>query len=687
MSALQSAQNSFAPWDAAGDAPPVTGSTQNQRVGKCDLGEYELLEPLCNVRNGRIFKARDRAGRIVAIKTLGAAQSRDQRQLIRFYQEAKFAMSLDHPNLIQIHEVGEDGGVHFIVMEYVPGETLAACLDRNGKFSEEYAVRIITAVADALAAIHDCGLVHRNVHPGNVLLTRDGDVKLLDFGLAKSLGDGLQLTTSGEGLGCPCFVAPEQFRDAKNCDVAADIYGLGATLYAMVTGALPFGGGSLVEKLKKKVHGQYVPPETYHPGLNPVIVHVIRWAMAGDASARPKNVRTFIDSVNTQHRTIGNLELLGQISHGLTGPVFRARSADGETVAVKALCADAAANQATLARFYQEAKLALQIDHPNVVRTLEVGESDGQHYIVMEYVDGDNLAWHVKKRGCLPEAEALQLIIDVARALEAVHNQGHIHRNVNPCNILVDCRGSAKLSDLGFAKSFERDYGLTCPGKGLGTPQYMAPEQFRDARTIDARADVYALGATLYATVTGRLPFHRESLVEQFKAKNNNDFVPPERHNPAISLQTASLIKRALDASPSNRPQTAAAFRSLAETALDRLRMESSSEVRPQTQPQEPRWEVIYFSQEGQLTGRRGTSAEIGRKIRRGRIGLDARVRRDGDEKYRPVAAVAEFRPYLADRQEFPVGKLTYVCRNHSRARAGLATAVAVLACLRSFFS
>src|SRR5262249_35113157 len=143
--------------------------------------------------------------------------------------------------------------------------------------------------------------------------------------------------------------------------------------------------------------------------------------------------------------------------------------------------------------------------------------------LVMEFVNGESLGDRVERAGPLPEAEGIKFITQVALGLQKAHAQGLIHRDVKPDNILIDQNGQAKLTDLGLVKGTEADLNLTRTGRGLGTPHFMAPEQFRNAKHADVRCDVYSLGATLYQLVTGTIPFDGCGPVDCWVKKLNND--------------------------------------------------------------------------------------------------------------------------------------------------------------------
>src|SRR5262245_49207260 len=214
------------------------------------LGPYRLAEPIGRGGMGVVYKAVDtRLGRAVAIKLLppraeGDAASSDERAA-RFRKEAQAVSALNHPHIVTLHDVGRDGDVDYIVMEYVPGRTVAA-LVAEGPLSASRALTIARQVADALAAAHRSGVVHRDVKPQNVIVGDDGRVRGLNFGLARIADthahDALTvagLTQPGVQPGTPAYMAPEQL-DGRTADARSDVYSTGVLLYEMLAGARPF---------------------------------------------------------------------------------------------------------------------------------------------------------------------------------------------------------------------------------------------------------------------------------------------------------------------------------------------------------------------------------------------------------------------------------------------------------------
>jgi serine/threonine protein kinase len=247
-------------------------------------------------------------------------------------------------------------------------------------------------------------------------------------------------------------------------------------------------------------------------------------------------------------------EILDKIADGSMAAVYKGRHReDGTLVAIKVPNKAVEQNATLRGRFQQEFRVGKSLSHPNIVRTLDFGKEGATFYLVMEFIDGSDLWQRIEQLGPLPEKAAVDIIVQVARGLHAAHKHGIIHRDVKPGNILLDTNGTAKLGDLGLIKDLEMQAGLTCTGKGLGTPNFSAPEQFSDARHVDARCDVYGLAATLFMALTGELPFSGRSLAAILRLKLKNELRPPRQLVPSLSEKVNWAIRRALQADPGRR--------------------------------------------------------------------------------------------------------------------------------------
>jgi serine/threonine-protein kinase len=252
-------------------------------------GRYRLVRHLARGGMAEVFVGRDELlGRTVAVKVLFPQLSHDQSFVERFRREARSAAMLNHPNIVSVFDFGEDGGSHFIVMEYVDGPTLRDVIRREGPMDPSEAARIASAVAAALSAAHGRGIVHRDVKPANVLLG-DGVVKVADFGIARAARAHQGLTQPGMVLGTVRYLSPEQARGAT-VDHRSDIYSLGTVLYEMLAGEPPFPGDDPVVVAVRQRGGEAPPPpSTRNRRVPPALDAVVAKAMSVDPARRHRS--------------------------------------------------------------------------------------------------------------------------------------------------------------------------------------------------------------------------------------------------------------------------------------------------------------------------------------------------------------------------------------------------------------
>jgi eukaryotic-like serine/threonine-protein kinase len=257
------------------------------RGHELELGGYVLLEKLGDGGMGRVYKALNRKlGRVVALKVLQREHLQSGEAARRFRREILATAQLDHPNVVRAHDAEEFGGSLCLVMEYVEGTDLGKLVKRQGPLPVASACSYARQAALALQHAHEKGVVHRDVKPSNLLLTADGkEVKVLDLGLAllrRDSGSGtcMNLTVAGHLLGTADFLPPEQGTDARTVDGRADLYSLGCTLYYLLTGRVPFPGGSFVEKAIHHRLDEPTPLERLRPDVPPDVVAVVRKLMA-----------------------------------------------------------------------------------------------------------------------------------------------------------------------------------------------------------------------------------------------------------------------------------------------------------------------------------------------------------------------------------------------------------------------
>jgi serine/threonine-protein kinase len=274
----------------------VVTSSQLDRVRKVleeshgaqEIPGYRFIEKLGSGAMAHVFKAKQLSlDRLVAIKVLPRRLSESAEYVERFYREGKAAAKLNHPNIVQAIDVGEAGGFHYFVMEYVEGHTLHDELVTHKIFSEKEALRVIIQVARSLEHAHRQGLIHRDVKPKNIMITKDGTVKLADMGLARVADDpSIAQKEAGRAFGTPYYISPEQIRGEVDVDFRADIYSLGATLYHLVTGRVPFDGPSPQAVMMKHLKEPLVPPDHINTTLSAGLGEVVEVMMAKDRDQR-----------------------------------------------------------------------------------------------------------------------------------------------------------------------------------------------------------------------------------------------------------------------------------------------------------------------------------------------------------------------------------------------------------------
>lgn len=258
---------------------------------------------------------------------------------------------------------------------------------------------------------------------------------------------------------------------------------------------------------------------------------------------------------------LGDFVLVEEIGRGGMGIVYRARQKSlGREVALKLILQGAQASPSEKARFQAEVAAAARLEHPNIVPIYEVGESDGWQYFGMQLISGQTLAKRIAL-GPVPEGEAIQLVLTIARAIAYAHSRGVIHRDLKPANILLDEAGTPHVTDFGLAKHVTPGASLTQTGTILGTPSYMAPEQAAGGRgRVGPLSDVYSLGAILYSLLTGRAPFQGTSPVDTVLMVLEQDPLPPRLLNRHVNRDLEMITLKCLQKPADLRYPSAAAL-------------------------------------------------------------------------------------------------------------------------------
>ncbi|MCA9211806.1 MAG: protein kinase [Planctomycetales bacterium] len=262
------------------------------------IGDYELLKEIARGGMGVVYKARQiKLNRLVALKMILAGQLASQDDVRRFRTEAEAAARLEHPGIVQIYEVGEQSGQHYFSMRFVDGISLAEKV-ANGPLAAQEAAQLTIKIADAVAYAHERNVIHRDLKPANILLDQQGDPHITDFGLAKLVGDDSRLTATGQILGTPSYMSPEQASgDLKAEQRATDIYSIGAILYTLLTGRPPFQAANALDTILQVIEQEPIAPRLLDPAIPKDLETICLKCLAKSISHRYQSVRELQDEL------------------------------------------------------------------------------------------------------------------------------------------------------------------------------------------------------------------------------------------------------------------------------------------------------------------------------------------------------------------------------------------------------
>lgn len=289
--------------------PPLkTPAADLPSVAGIRLGHFILEDRIGRGGMGSVFRAQDTGlDRVIALKVLSPDQLREPAAIQRFQNEARLAAKLDHENIARVFFVGEEKGVHFIAFEYVRGTTIRDLIARKGTLTPDEAVNYALQTAEALKQTSAAGMVHRDIKPSNLIVTPSGRLKLVDLGLARTLGpEGDQeLTVTGTTLGTFDYISPEQARDPRNVDVRSDIYSLGCTMYHMLTGTAPYASSGTLDKLLKHSTGVAPDAAERNPRVPARLSLVVQRMMATNPDERYATPEALIEELTDVAESLG----------------------------------------------------------------------------------------------------------------------------------------------------------------------------------------------------------------------------------------------------------------------------------------------------------------------------------------------------------------------------------------------
>ena len=576
-------------------------------AGSLSLGPYRVEGRLGRGGMGAVLAARDtRLDREVALKVL--PPDADPHVRGRFQREAQALARLDHEHVVRVFALEAFAGLDFLVLERVQGISLQRRLLRRGPLAQFEVWRLLRQVTAAMVAAEQAGILHRDLKPGNILWVPESDAfKVCDFGLARLQGSESDLTVEGTTMGTPFYMSPEQVR-GDELDARSDMYSLGMSLHEALSNTVPFAEGPVGAVLVRRLESEVPDVREAVPETTPALAAVIALLTARDRELRPESWAE-LERQLTSHsaqgaspqlltpdqrealetselagpraatatarpgeegqrdedpgRTyrepelgemLGNYRLERVLGRGGMGVIYLATEVPrGGHYAVKAqVVGEGAEGERRRERFKAEVEALRRLAHAHVVRVQAHGRKGPFDWYAMDYVEGRELK-ELLAEGELKLAEKLTIFVNVCKAVHHAHERGILHRDLKPANILVDAKRQPKVLDFGLAKVLDGGSGLTRTGAFLGTPHYMAPEQFLDPKRADRRCDVFALGVILFELLTGERPFEGDTAGEvSYKIMRTRPAKPSKlasHLDPAID----PIVLRALEREPERR--------------------------------------------------------------------------------------------------------------------------------------
>jgi serine/threonine protein kinase/class 3 adenylate cyclase len=561
-----------------------------------NLGPYRLLVHLGPGNPGDWYQALDdRDDRPVRVLVCWAETSTG-RVWPPAARRLRLLAQLKHSAVFPLVHLALDHEHPHAVWEEPPAVSLKNEFDGPAKWSEKAVLELGLTMCDVLAEAHRLGIVHGKLAPSEIYL--EGDSARVDFAHTVGLQESCLLTAVPQ----PGNSRGERDSEREPAqDSAADLFSLGTILFRMLHGDDAFGpckasspgDGDQVKSLHGLIEFMLADDRDARLSANEARAILARLGdelesanktRVGTGQEASTPVVTFPDDRPAASvKQVGRYQLSRKLGEGGLGVVYLARDpVDDRQVAIKVLHRRFSDSSRVVRRFKKEARLLANVQSPHVCRLFEYNEDAGLHYLVLEYLQGQNLGKVLERHKKLPERLALAIVADAARALAEAHRRGIIHRDIKPDNIMLvgawanladdlpkgtpapEAGGDVrvKLCDFGMARHLEQSQSLdvTVAGMAMGTPLYMSPEQANGEADITPSSDVYSLGVTLFHLLTGRPPFQANTVPALIAMHATQEAPSPTSINPDLSSAVAQVVLKAMAKAPAARYADAEAF-------------------------------------------------------------------------------------------------------------------------------
>ncbi len=536
------------------------------------VGRYRIEGPAQPDRGAVRRPASDTLlGREVWLRTLPQCLQSDPHVRGNFLLQLRHLSRLRHPNIASILDVVEEGGNVWQVLTRETGIHLELMARKSAPVDPGWALGLAADLCDGLAYVHAEEVVHGRIEPSCIWLRAD-DVPVL-YGFEPEYPEFFDpVLRVGTVVGNARYVSPEVARREPR-DVRSDLWSLGMLLFHLLTGRFPHVARDAVRAMEEVASPRpFEEVSKYRAGIPAPVCALVARLLDKDPARRPPSVQAVRAEIERAlhpeasevpgGRTIRLLDggpgglrrfaIQERIGRGGFGVVFRAlERGTGRTVAVKILRPDLCEDARITARMRREAEAVRALDHPNVVKAVDLGCDGGATYLVMEFVRGPSLADVLRRDGRIAWTVAARWGRGILEALAHAHPRGVVHRDLKPANVLLRDEETPVLVDFGMSHVIDATR-LTQEGEVLGTPNYMAPEQFL-GEAADPRSDLYAVGAILYEAMSGDLPFRGETLPALCRAVVEGKTIPLRERCGDVPESLAACVMRLLSRDPADR--------------------------------------------------------------------------------------------------------------------------------------